>query len=86
MNIKTYDDVTVKKEKDSVVLTNPERCFPMKRSTWRAIVADNVKEVMRGNSKPQHDNPWYDEGSITTPADITVTGPIYPDTRHGDLR
>ena len=50
MNIKTYDDVTVKKEKDSVVLINPERCFPMKRSTWRAIVADNVKEVMRGNN------------------------------------
>ena len=45
-----------------------------------------LKAVMKGNSEPQHDNPWYDEGSITTPADVTVTGSIYPDTRHGELR
>ena len=51
MDIKTYDIVTVKKEKDSVIFIDPEHCFPMKRSIFRQIVAANMKEVMRGNSE-----------------------------------
>lgn len=48
MDIKTYDDVTVKKEKDSVIFIDAEHCFPMKYSTFRQIVCANVKEVMQG--------------------------------------
>ena len=61
MDTKTYDTITVKKEKDGVVISNPETHIAMKRSTWRAIVADNVKEVMRGNN----DNVTESVNSIT---------------------
>lgn len=52
MDTKTYDNVTVRKEKDSVIFIDAEHCFPMKRSTFRAIVCANVREV----SKPWEDN------------------------------
>ena len=51
MDIKTYDIVTVKKDEDIVIFTDPLRNFIMTRKVFRAIVADNVKEVMRGNSE-----------------------------------
>lgn len=54
MDTKIYDEVTVKKEKDSVIFTNPEQCFPMKRSIFYLIVADNVKGVMKPDSEPEN--------------------------------
>ena len=66
--MKTYDTITVKKGKDGVVISNPETHIVMKRSVFRSIVADNVKEVMKGNSHIDADN-------ITTPVD-SVTGEV----------
>ena len=54
MDTKTYENVTVKKEEDSVILSTPSMTRPliMSRGTFRTIVAANVKEGMRGNSEP----------------------------------
>lgn len=60
MNTKTYDTITVRKEKDSVIFTNPEQCFPMKRSTFMQIVADNVKGVMKPDTEPDNITITYD--------------------------
>ena len=70
MDTKTYDNVTVKEEKGSVILITPSMTSPliMAHKTWRAIVADNVKSVMKGNSHIDADN-------ITTPVD-NITGEV----------
>jgi len=49
--MKTYDNITIKEEKDNVILTTPSMTKPLiiPHDIWRAIVADNVKKVMRGN-------------------------------------
>lgn len=64
MNTKTYNDVTVKKERNSVILTKPGMTRPliMARETFRAIVADNAKEAMRGNSEPDNVTLTLDSG------------------------
>lgn len=81
--MKTYDDITIKEEKDRVIFITPSMTRPliMANKTWRAILADNVKKVMRGDSH-------IDADSITTPVDsVTATNPInLTPLGEGDLR
>ena len=51
MDIKSYDDVVLKKEDDTVVLVNTFSQVRMKRETFRKIVAAHAKDVMRGNGE-----------------------------------
>ena len=65
--MKTYDNVTIREEKDSVILTTPSMTRPLiiSRETWRAIIADHVKKVMRGNSTTYTDNVTESPDSTT---------------------
>lgn len=49
METKAYDDVLIRKEDDTVVLTNAFSQLRMKWDTFRSIVADNTRRVMKGN-------------------------------------
>ena len=55
MTDKKYGDVMVRQEHGQVILSKPSMTKPliMKRSTFRAIVADNVKSVMKPNDEPE---------------------------------
>ena len=52
MDTKIYGNITVKKDKDSVIFTDWMGYFVIPRKTWRAILADNVKSVMKPNDEP----------------------------------
>ena len=58
MNTKTYDNVTVKEEKGSVILITPSMTSPliMSRKTWRSILADKCKSIMRGEDRSSDAN------------------------------
>jgi len=62
--MKTYDNVTIKEEKDNVILSTPSMTMPLiiPREVWRAIVADHVKDVMKGEPRPDNVTITYDSG------------------------
>ena len=53
--MKTYDNITIKEEGDNVIITTPSMTRPLiiPYETWRKIIADNVKKVMRGDNVTQ---------------------------------
>lgn len=68
----------MKKEDGVVILVNTFSQLRMKHSTFRAIVADNVKEVMKGNTTtcyPDNGTIFVDNRTMPLPDNVTIHTP-----------
>ena len=80
MTDKKYGDVMVRQEHGQVILSKPSMTNPliMSRDTFMAIVADNVKSVMKPNDEPWNDVPEpyvYHSPNVTFSND-NITGEV----------